>query len=114
MHACAGLPLCYSLNNVFKTNVVKGFIFLTYCCNARFLLIFQFQEKPSVDMESINIQIEPCKTYFSDGCVESVRADETELLGEHLKIESDEPVSIFVLLMILLLGIFIHYFVSVD
>lgn len=46
-------------------------------------------------MESINIQIEPCKTYFSDGCVESARADETELLREDLKTESNETVCIF-------------------
>lgn len=45
-------------------------------------------------MESINIEIEPCKTYFSDGCVESARSYETELLREDLKTDSDEPVSI--------------------
>lgn len=47
-------------------------------------------------MESIDIQIEPCKTYFSDGCVESARADETQLLREDVKIDSGEPVSIVI------------------
>jgi len=48
------------------------------------------REKSIVDMEGINIQIEPCKTYFSDGCVETAVADETDLLQEQ-KINSNEP-----------------------
>lgn len=45
-------------------------------------------------MEGISIQIEPCKTYFSDGCVETAAADETDLLRGEAKIQSeDEPVS---------------------
>ncbi|VVC38608.1 Hypothetical protein CINCED_3A011409 [Cinara cedri] len=42
-------------------------------------------------MEGINIQIEPCKTYFSDGCVETIEADETDLLNGEQKTISDEP-----------------------
>jgi len=49
-------------------------------------------------MEGINIQIEPCKTYFSDGCVETAVADETDLLQEQ-KINSNEPVSIIFFLI---------------
>lgn len=46
-------------------------------------------------MDDINIQIEPCKTYFSDGCVETVGADETDLLrGAPTNTQSDEPVRI--------------------
>jgi len=45
-------------------------------------------------MEDINIQIEPCKTYFSDGCVETAGTDETDLLRGESKINSSEPVSI--------------------
>lgn len=45
-------------------------------------------------METINIEIEPSKTYFSDGCVENVEADKLDLLSEQPKIESDEPVNI--------------------
>lgn len=51
-------------------------------------------------MDSINIQIEPGKTYFSDGYVEVARADETDLLREEeLKTVTDNPVSIFILLV---------------
>jgi len=44
-------------------------------------------------MDGINIQIEPCKTYFSDGCVETVGADETDLLrgGPQETVTTDEP-----------------------
>lgn len=45
-------------------------------------------------MEGVSVQIEPCKTYFSDGCVETVAADETDLLKGEPKIQSDESVSI--------------------
>lgn len=45
-------------------------------------------------MEDINIQIEPCKTYFSDGCVETAGTDETDLLRGESKINSSESVSI--------------------
>lgn len=47
-------------------------------------------------MEDINIQIESCKTYFSDGCVETIDADETDLLRGEQKTVSDEPVGIIV------------------
>jgi len=47
-------------------------------------------------MEDINIQIEPCKTYFSDGCVETAGTDETDLLRGELKTNSSESVSIIV------------------
>lgn len=49
------------------------------------------KEKPFVDMEEINIQIEPSKTYFSDGCVEAAETDEMDLLQEKSKINPDEP-----------------------
>lgn len=52
-------------------------------------------------MEGINIQIEPCKTYFSDGCVETVGADETDLLREVSNTHSDEPVSIIITIVLL-------------
>ncbi|XP_026813424.1 protein FAM177B-like isoform X1 [Rhopalosiphum maidis] len=48
------------------------------------------KEKPFVDMEDINIQIEPCKTYFSDGCVETAGTDETDLLRGESKTDSNE------------------------
>ncbi|XP_060866195.1 protein FAM177A1-like isoform X1 [Metopolophium dirhodum] len=48
------------------------------------------KEKPFCDMEGINIQIEPCKTYFSDGCVETAGTDETDLLREESKTNSIE------------------------
>jgi len=48
-------------------------------------------------MEGINIQIEPCKTYFSDGCVETAGTDETDLLRGKPKPNSNESVSIIVL-----------------
>lgn len=51
-------------------------------------------------MEDINIQIEPCKTYFSDGCVEIVGTDETDLLRGEPKPNSNESVSIMVLLVL--------------
>lgn len=47
-------------------------------------------------MEGINIQIEPCKTYFSDGCVETAATDEIDLLREQPKTIVDEPVSIVI------------------
>jgi len=47
-------------------------------------------------MEDINIQIEPCKTYFSDGCVETAGTDETDLLRGESKTNSSESVSIIV------------------
>jgi len=52
-------------------------------------------------MEGINIQIEPCKTYFSDGCVETVGTDETDLLREEPKNNSNESVSIITLAMLI-------------
>lgn len=48
-------------------------------------------------MEDINIQIEPNKTYFYDGCVETSANDETDLLRGEPKINSDEDVSNLVL-----------------
>lgn len=55
--------------------------------------------KPFVDMDGINIQIEPCKTYFSDGCVETEGADETDLLrgAPSETVTTDEPVCIVVI-----------------
>jgi len=50
-------------------------------------------------MDGINIEIEPCKTYFSDGCVETIETDETDLLRRELATNSDEPVSILVILI---------------
>jgi len=50
-------------------------------------------------MEDINIQIEPCKTYFSDGCVETAGTDETDLLRGESKTDSNESVSIIVNMM---------------
>lgn len=47
-------------------------------------------------MENINIQIEPCKTYFSDGCIESIEADETDLLRGEQKNISDVTVGIII------------------
>lgn len=44
-------------------------------------------------MEGINIQIEPKKTYFYDGCVETSENDEMDLLRGEPKINSDEAVS---------------------
>ncbi|XP_025424718.1 protein FAM177A1-like isoform X2 [Sipha flava] len=44
-------------------------------------------------MEDINIQIEPCKTYFSDGCVDSAGPDEIDLLREQPKTNSDDSAS---------------------
>ncbi|XP_050423908.1 protein FAM177A1-like isoform X2 [Adelges cooleyi] len=44
-------------------------------------------------MENISIQIEPHKTYFSDGCVESMpeAADEIDLLRGQPRHELNEP-----------------------
>lgn len=53
-------------------------------------------------MEDINIQIEPCKTYFSDGCVETAGTDETDLLRGESKTNSSESVSIIVFTSIII------------
>lgn len=53
-------------------------------------------------MEDINIQIEPCKTYFSDGCVETAGTDETDLLRGKSKTNSSESVSIIVFTSIII------------
>lgn len=67
-------------------------------------------------MDNINIQIEPCKTYFSDGCVESAKADETDLLNGDLKLDSIEPVSILPSCKnkLCYYFMFIHFFVFID
>lgn len=61
-------------------------------------------------MEDINIQIEPCKTYFSDGCVETAETDETDLLRGESKTNSSESVSIIVLSLLLWCLIFLYNF----
>lgn len=65
-------------------------------------------------MESINVQIEPSKTYFSDGCVETVEADETDLLRGESKIDSDEPVGVKFKLFIIYCLHFTHYFIFLE
>lgn len=52
-------------------------------------------------MDGINIEIESCKTYYSDGCVETAGADETDLLRGEPKTDSDEPVCILVIPILL-------------
>lgn len=94
-YICNVQSFCFYLYNVIKTNIVKGYTFHTFC-NLHHILLsstIQFQEKPFVDMEGINIQIEPKKTYFYDGCVETSENDEIDLLSEEPKINSDEAVS---------------------
>lgn len=54
-------------------------------------------------MESINIQIEPGKIYFSDGCVEDAGANETDLLKEEeLKTVIDDSIIIFLFKCVIL------------
>jgi len=65
-------------------------------------------------MEGINIQIEPCKTYFSDGCVETVGTDETDLLRGESKTNSIESVSIIVLPALIWYLCMILLFESID
>lgn len=64
-------------------------------------------------MEEINIQIEPSKTYFSDGYVETTEVDEMDLVRGKSKINTDEPVSIIIILLILFF-IYINCFVFID
>lgn len=54
-------------------------------------------------MEGINIQIEPSKTYFSDGCVDTTGPDEIDLLREEPKTVFEESVSVAYNILLLLL-----------
>lgn len=48
-------------------------------------------------MDDIEIKIETSKTHYSDGCVETLGADEMDLLRGEPKSNSDETVSTIIM-----------------
>lgn len=112
MHAFADQLSCNNNVLCIKTNVVKGLILYYSIIYNTFFSFFSFQEKPFVDVEEINIQIESSKTYFSDRYVETTEGDEMDLVQVKSKINTDEPVSIIIILLIFF--IYTSCFVFID